>query len=158
MRRNCAILAVLCVRCSALLSPVAGMAPAVSIESTEHLDRLVRDSAKLVIHCFTTGEDDNSSGDGFARVVQAFDELSNTLDASSDLKSYRVDASSRPDVAAGLLLPAAEGEEARDEDGGDGVSAARWVFFNAGKMVSLLYHNQGLLLVFADRLVRDRSS
>lgn len=121
--------------CSSKLCPV-GMAPPADIVSTEHLDRLVKDSAKVVIHCFTTGTDDHSGSDsgggGFAQVAQAFDALSNTLDASSsDVKSYRVDASSRPDVAAGL--PGAEGGEAGAE-GGD-VSAARWVFFNGGKMV-----------------------
>lgn len=113
-----------------------GMGPPVSIVSTKHLDRLVKDSAKLVIHCFTTGKDDhsgsgsdNGGGGGFARVAQAFDELSSTLDASSSgVKSYRVDVASRPDVAASL--PGAEGGEA-----GDGVSAARWLFFNGGKMV-----------------------
>lgn len=113
------------------------MAPPAGIASTEHLDRLVKDSAKLVIHCFTTGKDDHSDSDNggggeFAQVAKAFDELSNTLDASSsDVKSYRVDASSRPDVAAGL--PVAGGGEAGG--GGDDVSASRWVFFNAGKMV-----------------------
>ena len=106
------------------------MAPPAGIEKREQLDRLVKSGAKLVIHCFTTGKDDGSdSGSG---VAQAFDALSNNLDASSDVELYRVDASSRPAVAAGLL--AAEGG-GTGYGGGDGVSPARWVFFNAGKMV-----------------------
>ena len=135
--------------CSALLCSLhthakcqVGMAPPVDIVSTKHLERLVKGSAKLVIHCFTTGKGDHSgSGSGsdnggrggdFARVAHAFDELSNTLDASSSgVKSYRVDVASRPDVAASL--PGAEGGAAGGE--GDGVSAARWLFFSGGKMV-----------------------
>lgn len=113
------------------------MAPPVDVQSKDFLERLVKDSGKLIVHCFHVRraddgdfkqglQDDSSS----RHLLDMFDEVARSLDS---VVSCRVNLSINPDVAADLLTPG------RGEGDGGGAPLACWLFFKGGKMVRAHY-------------------
>lgn len=118
------------------------MAQVVHVESREHIERLVTDSDKLVVRCFTGKEkgggdtdarrqhDDEAAAAVAAELAGSFDSVALCI----------VDLSMHPDVATSVLMAPGGGEgvgEGEAWGGEDAMSlASRWMFFNAGKLVS----------------------
>lgn len=111
------------------------MAPLVEVESKVHLDRLVDESAKLVVCCFVPpvehvgGADTAVAADTHSAVL-AFSELSQRL---TSVVCCRVDRTVYPQLldAANDLLG-----DGRGRYDGQELAGNDWIFFRGGERVS----------------------
>lgn len=115
------------------------MGPIVAdVESREDLDKLVRESDRVILRCFypTHAQDERdvvttTNKSAAARLTASFVES-----LPDELVCCRLDLSCHADIAAGLGLgfSGEEGSESTDA-ASSGTMGACWVFFRAGKQV-----------------------